>query len=114
MCPPPAAGTCDAEIIASRGPLQRPTPDRTKAAQSLVSSGRLESGARSGRGGTRFLVVLSSVTSGELLEFIEADYLGQARTGAATGLATKYMARPDARRAGIYGAVFIGSPDRGS
>ena len=39
----------------------------------------------SGRGGTRFLVVLSSVTSGELLAFIEADYLGQVRTGAATG-----------------------------
>jgi alanine dehydrogenase len=57
----------------------------------------------SGRGGTRFLVVLSSVTSGELLAFLEADYLGQVRTGAATGLATKYMARPEARRVGIYG-----------
>ncbi len=57
----------------------------------------------SGRGGTRFLVVLSSSTSGELLALLEADYLGQVRTGAASGLATKYMARPDARRAGIYG-----------
>jgi ornithine cyclodeaminase/alanine dehydrogenase-like protein (mu-crystallin family) len=57
----------------------------------------------SGRGGTRFLVVLSSVNTGELLALIEADYLGQMRTGAATGLATKYMARLDARRVGIYG-----------
>src|SRR5829696_1352374 len=57
----------------------------------------------SGRGGTRFLVVLSSVSTGELLAFVEADYLGQVRTGAASGLATRYMARHDARRVGIYG-----------
>ena len=57
----------------------------------------------SGRGGTRFLVILSSSTTGELLALLEADYLGQVRTGAASGLATRLMAHPDAKRVGIYG-----------
>ena len=57
----------------------------------------------SGRGGTRFLVILSSASSGELLALLEADYLGQVRTGAASGLATKYLAREDARRVGVFG-----------
>ncbi len=34
---------------------------------------------------------------------IEADYLGQMRTGAATGVATRYMSRPDARTVGMIG-----------
>src|SRR5262249_34168039 len=35
---------------------------------------------------------------------IEADYLGQVRTGAASGVATQYMARPDATEVGIFGS----------
>jgi alanine dehydrogenase len=50
------------------------------------------------RGKARFVVLLYSATTGEL-----ADFLGQMRTGAATGIATKYMSRPDARFAGIIG-----------
>ena len=57
----------------------------------------------SGHGGTRFLVVLYRASTGELLALLEADYLGQVRTGAASGLATKYLARPDARRLGLFG-----------
>jgi alanine dehydrogenase len=53
--------------------------------------------------GLRFLVPLFHAESGELLALIEADYLGQMRTGAATGLATKLLSRPDARRVGIIG-----------
>ena len=44
-----------------------------------------------------------SAQSGELLALIEANYLGQIRTGAASGLATRLMAREDARTAGIVG-----------
>jgi len=55
------------------------------------------------RGVARFVVLLYSTTTGELLALIEADYLGQMRTGAATGVATKYLARPDARFAAIIG-----------
>lgn len=51
----------------------------------------------------RFHVGLSAVESGELVALIEADFLGQLRTGAASGVATEYMARPDAKTVGIFG-----------
>jgi len=54
-------------------------------------------------GGARFLVPLMNAQSGEMLALIEANYLGQVRTGAASGLATRLMAREDARAAGIVG-----------
>jgi alanine dehydrogenase len=53
--------------------------------------------------GLRFLVPLFSAKSGDLLALIEADYLGQIRTGAASGVATRWMAREDARAVGIVG-----------
>ena len=53
--------------------------------------------------GLRFLVPLFHVDSGELLALIEADYLGQIRTGAASGVATRLLARPDAATIGIIG-----------
>lgn len=55
-------------------------------------------------GGTHFHVMLYSVESGEPLALIEADYLGQMRTGAASGVATKYLAREDAEIVGILGS----------
>ena len=42
-------------------------------------------------------------TSGEILALIEADRLGQIRTGAASGLATRVLAREDARTAAMIG-----------
>jgi ornithine cyclodeaminase/alanine dehydrogenase-like protein (mu-crystallin family) len=55
-------------------------------------------------GGTlRFLVPLYRIATGELLALIEADRLGQMRTGAASGVATKYMARDDSAVLGIVG-----------
>lgn len=54
--------------------------------------------------GTRFLVPLFQAETGALLALLEADYLGRMRTGAASGVATKYMARGDARRVGILGS----------
>jgi alanine dehydrogenase len=53
--------------------------------------------------GIRFLVPLFSGKSGKLLALIEADFLGQLRTGAASGIATRFMARQDARTLGIIG-----------
>jgi alanine dehydrogenase len=55
------------------------------------------------RGRIRFLVPLYEVATGDLVALIEADYMGQLRTGAASGVATKYLARPDARVAAIIG-----------
>jgi ornithine cyclodeaminase/alanine dehydrogenase-like protein (mu-crystallin family) len=53
--------------------------------------------------GARFLVMLYESETGDLLAMIEADRLGQMRTGAASGVATKYMARADADTVGIFG-----------
>lgn len=55
------------------------------------------------RGRLRFLVPLYRIETGDLEALIEADYMGQMRTGAASGVATKYMARKDARIAGVIG-----------
>jgi ornithine cyclodeaminase/alanine dehydrogenase-like protein (mu-crystallin family) len=55
------------------------------------------------RGKIRFLVPLYEIASGDLVAMIEADYMGQLRTGAASGIATKYLARRDASAAAIIG-----------
>ena len=55
------------------------------------------------RGKLRFLVPLYEMAAGDLLAMIEADYMGQLRTGAASGVATKYLARKDSRIAAIIG-----------
>ncbi len=57
----------------------------------------------SGRGKTRFHILLYNADTGDLLAMIEADRLGQMRTGAASGVATKYMAREGATVAGLFG-----------
>lgn len=58
----------------------------------------------SNRSGNRFLVHLFDAASGMLLAIIEADYLGMMRTGAASGVAAKWLARPDSRVAGVFGS----------
>jgi ornithine cyclodeaminase/alanine dehydrogenase-like protein (mu-crystallin family) len=53
--------------------------------------------------GARFAVLLHDVESGDLLAVVEADRLGQLRTGAASGVAAKYLARAGARSLGVIG-----------
>jgi len=53
--------------------------------------------------GTPFVVCLFSTGKPELVAVIEADKLGQLRTGAASGVAARYLARPEARSLGIIG-----------
>jgi ornithine cyclodeaminase/alanine dehydrogenase-like protein (mu-crystallin family) len=55
------------------------------------------------RKGTQFHVALYDGKTGGLLALMQADYLGQARTGAASGVATQYMARPEASEVGLFG-----------
>lgn len=55
------------------------------------------------RGKARFHVNLYDTATGELLAILEADKLGQMRTGAASGIATKYLAQAEAKTVGIYG-----------
>ena len=56
------------------------------------------------RSGNRFLVHMFDAASGLLLAILEADYMGMIRTGAASGIAARCLARSDARVAGVFGA----------
>src|SRR4051812_35638966 len=56
------------------------------------------------RAGTRFHVTIYDGKTGEMLALMQADYLGQVRTGAASAVATKHLARKDSATAGIFGA----------
>jgi alanine dehydrogenase len=57
-----------------------------------------------GRSGARYHVLVYSAENARLLAIIEADLLGAIRTGAASGLATKLMARRDAGTLAVIGA----------
>jgi ornithine cyclodeaminase/alanine dehydrogenase-like protein (mu-crystallin family) len=54
-------------------------------------------------GRATFVVCLFELEGGTLAAVIEADALGQRRTGAASGVAAKYLARPGARSLGVIG-----------
>jgi len=56
--------------------------------------------------GANFFFLLYSAADAKPLAMIEANYLGQIRTGAASGYATKLLARPDASKVGIIGSGF--------
>jgi len=53
--------------------------------------------------GVPFVVVLFDTARGELAAVIEADKLGQLRTGAASGVAAKHLAAPGAASLGVIG-----------
>ena len=53
-----------------------------------------------------YFVYLFSAETGELLAVLQAKRLGQVRTGAATAVATRYMARKDASVVGVLGSGF--------
>ena len=59
-----------------------------------------------GPGGAKMMVMLYDYESGQLLSCMEAGRLGQIRTGAASGLATRYMARDDATTVAVIGSGF--------
>jgi len=99
-------------------PAARARRRRQRAAQALPASGgdvRAESavdtelgyaGLKSYAwppGGTPFVVCLFDLERAELAAVIEADALGQRRTGAASGVAAKYLARAGARELGVMG-----------
>ncbi len=53
--------------------------------------------------GATFVVCLFDAESSELVAVIEADRLGQLRTGAASGVAARHLAKSDARTLGVIG-----------
>lgn len=56
------------------------------------------------RTGTRFMVLLFSAETGDLLSIVQADHLGRMRTGAASGVATRYLAKENAKTVGMIGS----------
>ena len=57
-------------------------------------------------GAPDFRVLLFDSNTAQLLAEIEANILGQIRTGAASGVATRHLARQDASRVAIFGSGF--------
>jgi ornithine cyclodeaminase len=58
----------------------------------------------SSREGVRFLVYAFDAQNGRLDAVIEANRMGMMRTGAAGGVAAKWLARPDAKVVGLFGS----------
>ena len=79
----------------------------TATAPELGVMGMKTYGVGSGR--SRFYVYLYDTDSTELIALIEANGMGQVRTGAASGVATKYMARADASTVGMIGSGYQAS-----
>jgi ornithine cyclodeaminase/alanine dehydrogenase len=59
--------------------------------------------------GSVLTLLLYSMNTGELLAVIKADRLGQLRTGAASALATRVLARPEAEVLTVFGTGFQAS-----
>jgi alanine dehydrogenase len=55
------------------------------------------------REGARFVVLLFRADAAELVAVLEADKLGQLRTGAASGVAARHLAKDGARSLGVIG-----------
>lgn len=55
------------------------------------------------REASRFLIYLYNAEHGHLDAIIEGNYLGMMRTGAASGVATRHLARADAGVVGLFG-----------
>jgi ornithine cyclodeaminase/alanine dehydrogenase-like protein (mu-crystallin family) len=58
------------------------------------------------RYGAHFVFLLYDAATAEQLAFMEANHLGQIRTGAASGYATDLLANPEADTLGIIGSGF--------
>ena len=59
-----------------------------------------------GHDDVRFVVLVFETSRADLAAVIEANRMGQLRTGAASGVAAKYLARPGARTIGVFGCGF--------
>jgi ornithine cyclodeaminase/alanine dehydrogenase-like protein (mu-crystallin family) len=73
------------------------------AADLELGYGGLKTYAAFGYDDYRFVVLLFETRRAELAGVIEANRLGQLRTGAASGVAAKYLARPGASSLGVIG-----------
>jgi ornithine cyclodeaminase/alanine dehydrogenase-like protein (mu-crystallin family) len=83
-----------------------PLEDGYFAVMSAVDRGLGYAGLKSytvAAGQAAFVVCLFELEGGKLAAVIEADTLGQRRTGAASGVAARHLARPGAQTLGMIG-----------
>ena len=73
------------------------------AADLELGYGGVKAYAAFGYDEVRFCVLLFSATRGELAAVVDANRLGQLRTGAASAVAAKHLARAGARGLGVIG-----------
>jgi alanine dehydrogenase len=76
------------------------------AADLELGKAGLKTYAAFGHDDVRFVVLLFATDHAELEAVIEANRLGQLRTGAASGVAARYLARSDARTLGVIGCGY--------
>ena len=57
-------------------------------------------------GKTRYAIALMDQEENDMIAMMDAHYLTAVRTGATTGLATKYLARENAKKVGVIGSGF--------
>ena len=84
--------------------IRLPTDGRALALMGAVDRGLGIAGSKTYS--AAFVVALFDAESGDCIGVIEANRLGQLRTGAASGVAAKHLARRGARRLGIVGCGF--------
>ena len=95
-----------AGVVENRPRQRLPIEDGALAVMAAVDSELGYAGVKAYAavgGGVAFAVLLFELEHGSLAAVIEADLLGRLRTGAASGVAAKYLARPGARSLGVIG-----------
>ncbi len=93
-------------VVENRPRLRLPIEDGAVAVMAAVDSELGYAGVKAYAavgGGVAFAVLLFELEHGSLAAVIEADQLGRLRTGAASGVAAKHLARPGARSLGVIG-----------
>ena len=92
--------------VVNRPRYRLPLEEGMLAVMAAVDRGAGYAGVKTYSGfasGARFVVCLFRVDSPEVVALIEADRLGQLRTGAASGVAARHLARPGATSLGVIG-----------
>ena len=98
-----AAGTVS-NMSRYRVPLIRGSHQVMAASSAELGLTGLKTYVSSGGGGSQMVVLLYSIETAQPVAFIAANSLGAIRTGAASGIATRYMARAEASSAGVIGS----------
>ena len=98
-----AAGTVS-NMSRYRVPLPRGSHQVMAASSAELGFTGLKTYVSSGGGGSQMVVLLYSIETAKPVAFIAANSLGAIRTGATSGVATRYMALDGASTAGVIGS----------